>query len=472
MRPIGYVRKKRSSEINASPWGVQYILRGEGDYPYDRLMRLAGESGVKWARLTRAWPQVEVEKGRYEWGLLDQAVDGLVAHGIELFMGTSARSHHAYLDFPEGYYYPPTPSPEAMAGFCRYMAAMVERYRDRVRRYEVWNEPNHPRYWRPEPDPAAYAMLVREAARAMRAIDPAIQVVGGVLAGINPEVVAYARDFLAEPGTAEAMDILTYHPYNPTPEATVADITALAQVLRQAKPGLAMWQGECGCPSAGDTIHFRGDAPWGYNVQAKWLLRRLLTDYLAGAEVTVYFLLTEFHGNVVNGDPTSRLGYNTKGLVQHTTWEAKPAYYALQNLTAMIDASWKRAEHKADFDVVDPGIFYGIGPHEDRFPCLPWQLGLRRGDTPMLAYWLPWRPQEIVRPATVRVSWPGVRWHNPACVDLLSGAVSEAVAVGGAVEVSLADYPMLLTERNALDLVDGPQQPAYDEIVSKLRWTY
>jgi hypothetical protein len=72
----------------------------------------------------------------------------------------------------------------------------------------------------------------------------------------------------------------------------------------------------------------------------------------------------------------------------------------------------------------------------------------------------------------VRVSWPGVRWDNPACVDLLSGTVSEAVVVGGAVEVPLADYPMLLTDRNALDLADGPQQPAYDEIVSKLRWTY
>lgn len=472
MTSVGYVRKKASSQIDASPWGVQYILQGEDDYPYDRLMRLAGESGVKWARVTRAWPQVEVEKGRYEWGLLDQAVNELTAHGIDLFLGTSARSHHSYLDFPEGYYYPPTPSAEAVEGFCRYMAAMVERYRDRVRRYEVWNEPNHPRYWRPEPDPVAYARLVREAARAMRAVDPDVQVMGGVLAGVNPQVTEYTRVFLGQPGTAEAMDILTYHPYNPTPEATVDDIAALAQVLHEARPGLVMWQGECGCPSAGDTIHFRGDAPWGYNVQAKWLLRRLLTDYLAGAEVALYFLLVEFHGNVVNGDPTSRLGYNTKGLVQHTTWQAKPAYYALQNLTATIDASWKRVGERAEIEIVDPGIFYGIGPHEDRFPCLPWQLALRRDGAPLLAYWLPWRPQEIVRPATVRIAWPGVRWDTPVCVDLLSGVVSEAKTVDGAIEVPLADYPLLLTERGALDLAGGPQQPGYDEITSKLRWTY
>jgi hypothetical protein len=175
---------------------------------------------------------------------------------------------------------------------------------------------------------------------------------------------------------------------------------------------------------------------------------------------------------VVNGDPTSRMGYNTKGLVQHTTWEPKPAYYALQNLTATLDASWRRVDERAAIQIVAPGIFYGIGPHEDRFPCRPWQLALRREGTPMLAYWLPWRPQEIVRPATVRIKWPGVRWEKPVCVDLCTGIVSEARAVQGAIEVPMADYPLLLTEVNALDLAGEPQQPGYDQIVSELRWTY
>jgi hypothetical protein len=235
---------------------------------------------------------------------------------------------------------------------------------------------------------------------------------------------------------------------------------------------MRIWQGECGCPSSGDTIHARLDAPWGYRVQAKWLLRRLLTDYMAGAEVSIYFLISEFHGNLHPGSPDLRTGYNTKGLVQHTTWQTKPAYYALQNLTATIDSLWTRVENKAEVEVIDPGIFYGIGPHEDRFPCVPWQLALRRSETPMLVYWLPWRPQEIVEPATVRVEWPSVSWDAPVCVDLLSGSVTEAAVQGNTVQVPLADYPMLLTEHSALSLADQPQQPAYGEIVGKLRWTY
>jgi hypothetical protein len=320
----------------------------------------------------------------------------------------------------------------------------------------------------------------------MRAVDPEIQVIAGVLANVErgehlpiPYTTAYkiggipfTRAFMSEADTAKAFDTLTYHPYNPSPEATLENVLALKEIVHAYRPGMPIWQGECGCPSSGDTIHYRGDAPWGCNVQSKWALRRLLTDYKAGAEVSVYFLIAEFHGNLQPGSPELRTGYNTKGLIQHTTWEAKPAFYALQNLAATIDGSWQRSEDRAEIEVVAPGTFYGIGAHEDRFPCVPWQTALKRESVPMLAYWLPWRPQELVRPATVRITWPGVSWGAPVCVDLLTGQVSEARAVGGAVQVPLADYPMILTERAALDLAEGPQQPGYDEIVSRLRWTF
>jgi len=31
---------------------------------------------------------------------------------------------------------------------------------------------------------------------------------------------------------------------------------------------------------------------------------------------------------------------------------------------------------------------------------------------------------------------------------------------------------MILTERSVSELADKPQQPTYEEIISKLRWTY
>jgi len=78
----------------------------------------------------------------------------------------------------------------------------------------------------------------------------------------------------------------------------------------------------------------------------------------------------------------------------------------------------------------------------------------------------------MIKPARVRVEWPEVSWSEPACVDLLSGEVWEVEIKEGAVEVPLADYPMILTERSVLELADKPQQPGYDEMGRKLRWTY
>ena len=469
MKTLGYLRKKQAAEISASPWGMQYLPR---EYPHDLLVQRVGESGAKWARLSVKWPDVEIEKGRWDWSLVDRLVDGLCANGVNIFLGASCGSHPTYQDFPEGYYYPPTDEPAALEGYARFGAALVERYRDRVRHYEIWNEPNIMVFWRPEPDPKAYALLTRTTSAAMKAVDPDIKVLGGVFAGVGEKVRQYADAWLSEPGTPEAIDILCYHAYNPSPEETYEDILAMREVVHAHRANLPFWQGECGCPSSGDTIHFRGDAPWGYNVQSKWLLRRLLTDYMAGSEVSIYFLVVEFYGNLRPGSPELRFGYNTKGLVQHTTWATKPAFSALQNLAATIDSSWKPVSGKAAIEVVNPGTFYGIGPHEDRFPCVPWQLGLERDGVPMLAYWLPWRPQEIVRPATVRITRPDHAWTRPVCVDLLSGAVTEAKAIGKEVEAPMADYPMIVTEAGALDLATEPQQPSYEEIIAKLRWTF
>ena len=75
MSAVGYILKKPSSEIESSPWGVQYLAR---DYPHDLLLDHLGASGAKWVRLSTGWRGVEVEKGRYRWDLLDRLVDGLL----------------------------------------------------------------------------------------------------------------------------------------------------------------------------------------------------------------------------------------------------------------------------------------------------------------------------------------------------------------------------------------------------------
>lgn len=479
--PIGYLIKKKSSEIQGSPWGLQF-LTAEDDV-LELLFNRMGESGVKWTRLGASWGSVETTKGNYNWERLDRIVDGLTSQGINIFLSVSG-SNRLYHSYPAGYIYPPTRVPEALDAFCTYTGELVERYGEHIKHYEIYNEPNVLYFWRPEPDAEEYGMLVQRAGEVIHGARRDVKVIAGVLAIVDERQISsaakiisqpapFAVKFMSQPEVRKEVDILSYHPYDPHPESSSERVAVMREALDELKPNLPMLQGECGCPSSGDTIHFRGDAPWGYNVQSKWLLRRLLTDRIDGAIICTYFLNVEFYGTFVPGDPkTTRKGYNTKGLIQYTTWEVKPAYYTLQNLTAAIDGTCMPVNEKVEINVIDPGIFYGIGPHEDRFPSVPWQAAMRKNGKPMLAYWLPWRPQEIIKPATVRISWQGVSWNEPVCLDLITGEVREAVMKGNELEAPFADYPMVVTELSSLTLANTPQQPDYEEILSKLRWTY
>jgi hypothetical protein len=94
----------------------------------------------------------------------------------------------------------PTCAPERDAPFAAFAAAAVRRYAPLgVHAWEIWNEPNTLQFWRPGPDPARYASLLRAAAAAIRGADPAAAVISGGLAAVptSPRSID-GRQFLEE----------------------------------------------------------------------------------------------------------------------------------------------------------------------------------------------------------------------------------------------------------------------------------
>ncbi len=62
--------------------------------------------------------------------------------------------------------------PEHYQDFARYVAAFATRYRGSVRYIQIWNEPNLYFEWGGrEPDPVAYAALLRAVVPAVKAAD-------------------------------------------------------------------------------------------------------------------------------------------------------------------------------------------------------------------------------------------------------------------------------------------------------------
>jgi hypothetical protein len=102
--------------------------------------------------------------------------------------------------------YPPA-DPRAYA---RALAFLVRRYGDRVEAWEVWNEPNHPDFWKASDQAAAYVRLLKPAYRAAKAADPRAYVIGGSLSLSDHE---FTRR-LYRLGAKGYFDAFAIHPYS------------------------------------------------------------------------------------------------------------------------------------------------------------------------------------------------------------------------------------------------------------------
>ncbi|MEX0323264.1 MAG: hypothetical protein AB3N63_13975 [Puniceicoccaceae bacterium] len=478
-KSIGKVMPKDSSEITASPFGIQAGTLDE------ELVAQAAGIGVKWTRLGAGWNEIEKEKGIYNWEELDRGIDGALKNGITPFI-TIGRGNELYsklttYDDPklaEIYGYrpePPVKDPVAMEAFLKFTRATVERYKDRIDYWEVWNEPNHRNYWGSTPDGKEYGELLVQTATLIKEIDPGCTVIGGSMAGINPK---FTEDFLSVGGD-KVIEIISYHNYGSVPESRVYRAIELWEVIDKYNPEIELWQGECGYPSHSSTRDYRGRAPWGLNIQAKWLLRQSFVDiYFCKATMSNYFKLVHTYGR---GDKQARSnlreidkifgfperggsrvrtkGVNEKCLLTNPDYEKKPAFYAYQNLCAIWEPSYAVKEVEYSVEVVDQGIFYGIGPEDDAFPSVPLVATFEDNQgNALVAWWLPWTMQEYLPElARINITLDDVQFDDPVMMDPLTGEVYDVSVQStedGCVlrNIVMADYPFILVERSTVEM--------------------
>jgi len=479
-KTLGTLQSKHSDEISSSFWGIQ-----AGTLENTLLDKLA-EIGVKWTRLGASWPSIEKEKGAYDWSDTDIAFTKITDKGITPFVtlggGNRLYTELSTYDDPklaEIYGYrpgPPTLNEEAMNAWLEFVRKAVERYKDRIRYWEIWNEPNHRNYWGATPDGNEYGRLLKASAIVIKETDPGAIIIGGSMAGIDPE---FTEDFLSE-GTAELINIISYHNYGAIPEERIYPAVKLWEVMNQYNPDLQLWQGECGYPSHSSTRDYRGISPWGLNIQSKWLLRQAFTDvYFCKATLSNYFKLVHLSGRGETRERTmlsavdSILGFPERGGSRVRTWGVnekclltnpdltpKPAFFAYQHLCAVLDGEYQITDLHHRIMVQDPGMFYGIGPEDDAFPSVPLLASFVNNQGKyLLAYWLPWHPQEYTPvPAEIDLAVKDCEFDHPVRIDLMTGEVFEI----GDIEVNpdetifnglpLSDYPFVIAELDAISL--------------------
>ncbi|BBH20281.1 hypothetical protein Back11_16260 [Paenibacillus baekrokdamisoli] len=193
----------RFARIHAVPWGTQF-------------------RDTSWA--------IETSRGVYNWTRFDDQINKLTSYGFDLagnllYTPQWASPHpeetQVNVSVPQYSAYAPTD----MRDWENFVRAAVVRYGDRIKSWEVWNEPNLPKlsvFWMDTPE--RYVELLKTAYETIKAERPDSEVWIGGLAGRN--YLSFYKQVLGL-GGASYFDKLALHGYQADPR----DFERLDQAL-------------------------------------------------------------------------------------------------------------------------------------------------------------------------------------------------------------------------------------------------
>jgi len=446
--PPAKLKFRASKEIASSRISIGFETLDRKMFDPEKTYAHLAILGVKWARCQTGWARTETKKGEFDFAWLDSVVDSLLKIGIQpwfnLGYGNTLYTPGPVHESAVGW--APMNSDEARQAWVRYVAKAGERYAAKVKHWEIWNEPNVANFWQPEkPSPKGYVDLVKLTAPVLRKAVPGAVLIGGAFAGLQH--YDYFEGCFEE-GLTGLVDKISYHPYRQVPEDNYeTDLGALRGIIDRYKPGMPVWQGENGAPSTNYSTGALRDFEWDEARQAKWLLRRLLTDLTLDVEVTSYFQTVDMVNYVWSSGQSGQT--NSKGVLRGTVYTPKASYYALQNLCALYDSEAKRADLLLRVE--------GGSPDWEKKAVRT--STFVKGGYPLYAYWYPAVLQQGWPTKQARLTvWSGkaARLEKPVLVDLLTGDITTPTKVtrnGGIVTLEampVRDYPLVVTDAAAV----------------------
>jgi hypothetical protein len=214
-----------------------------------------GAGNVGSYHLLLSWARTEANEGVYDWSSYDDLIGKLAVQGIQpVAYVFGSPSWIAKNDQT-----PPT-NGEQLDAWKEWLGAAITRYGyggeyweqfaltnpgvepRPIRIWEIWNEINSPNFWAPEPDPGAYAKLLRLSDRTLKKVDPDSQTMIAGMFGTpqaNDSLTAfeYLERLYAKPGVDEASDIVGAHPYGPKISDVKKQMELTRKVMKEGGDG-------------------------------------------------------------------------------------------------------------------------------------------------------------------------------------------------------------------------------------------
>jgi hypothetical protein len=325
--------------VSSGVEGVRVVFDWAAAQPYQSSSQIPSDS-------TQPFTSDGVDSVPTDFSALDALVGQAAARGLRVLPVVVSAPSWDGTNYPNGALRIPRRN-GPYANFCK---ALVLRYGPHgtfwkthspalpITSWQIWNEPNVPAFWPPQPFAARYVALLRAAHTAIRKADPHARI---VLAGLANYSWTALRSIYRIRGAHKLFDIVGMHPYTKTPQGVIEILSLARGVMRAAgdarKPMLA---DEISWPSSlGKTDHNTGyDFATTESGQARNLaavLPMLAADRVKLGLIGVYYY-TWATQEVRNG-----LAFDFAGLLKQDTsdsgFTAKPALKAYQRAALALE---------------------------------------------------------------------------------------------------------------------------------------
>ena len=374
LNKIGTLKPQAPSAHENSRLGIGFEKLDRAVFDPERAYDKLAAIGVKWVRIQSGWQRTERERGVYDFAWLDSIVDNLIARGMrpwiclcygnELYDELSATVFGAVGC-------PPVHTEEQRTAWYNYAVATAAHFRGRVNDYEIWNEPDGKHCWKTGVSAKELGDFTVATANAVREGNPDAYIIGGA---VCRRVCGFLAQAFETTDMARAIDAISFHEYVFDESLVDEKVRAIRGLANLHNPKLEIIQGESGTQSRAGGHGALKIGAWTPDKQARLLLRHLTADLLAGVKFTSYFtcvdMIEALNGTV--GDLSSYLDYGYFGVLgadfdengfSTGDYTPKPAYYALQNLNAILGG---------DLTVLDlpVNIIKETAPHTGHAPAL------------------------------------------------------------------------------------------------------
>ena len=343
LRKIGTIRPRNTAEIASSNWilGCETLDRDMADY--HQYKEYIAPLGIKRLRMQAGWAKTEKKKGVYDWAWLDAIINDAAGRGFQPWLETSygnpIYNGGGGVTLSGGI----PVSDTALKAWDKWVAALVHRYKTKVKDWEVWNEPN---FGDNEINlPEKVAELNIRTAEIIKRIQPEAKISGLAMGHINLDYADRFFKVIHRRGKMHLFDNMTYHDYVYNPDANYGHVAELRRVLDKYSTKVALRQGENGSPSQpGFGRGALGDWDWNEQMQAKWNTRRMLGDLGHDIESSILGIVDM---NYPKTGPITR--QNVKGLLQadstNKVLRPKLVYGAMQHVVSVFDNRLQRIKN-------------------------------------------------------------------------------------------------------------------------------